>query len=99
ELELNSETIFKQVKQRGTATYSGYWINMTLMAVPETENLIVIDGLEEGDLKSCSIIQPIEISKNKEECNNDERIVIENNVDLKAFKEKIKTLAKTLSKK
>ena len=93
ELALNKECLLKQVKQRGMKTYKRYWLNLILMAIPEKENLIVIDDLEKEDVEGCDIIKCIEISKTKQ--NNE---IILNDGTLKAFKEKVKGLAKKLSK-
>lgn len=98
ELSENKDSILKKVKKRGNDIYGGYWLNLILMAIPETKNLIVIDDLEEEDVKFCSIIKPIEICKNKEKRLFDDIIIVENDGDLKSFKEKIKTLAKKISK-
>jgi len=96
EIALNKEKILNQVKQRGMATYNKYWLNMVLMAIPENKDYIVIDDLEEGDVQDCPIVKVIEIYKTKQEGNKDGIII--NDGTLKEFKEKIKTLVKTLSK-
>ncbi|TRZ81788.1 hypothetical protein D4R86_02145 [bacterium] len=97
EIALNKEKILNQVKQRGMATYKKYWLNLVLMAIPENKDYIVIDDLEEGDVQDCPIVKVIEIYKTKQEGNNKDGIII-NDGTLKEFKEKIKTLVKTLSK-
>ena len=97
EIASNRETILKEVKKRGNSTYGRYWLNLVLMAIPENKNLIVIDDLGEEDIQTCTIVQPIEIIKDKQSPKDKDRMVIENSGDLKAFKEKVKMLAKKLS--
>lgn len=103
ELESDDGSLLRRVKQRGNATYSGYWLNLALMSVPEKKELIVIDDIEEEDFKSCSIIQSVEIVKTKEteetEGLNPNKIIIENEGNLKEFKDRIKTLARKLTSK
>jgi len=92
-------SILKEVKRRGNATYSGYWINLALMSIPEKKDLIVIDGLEDIDTQACPIIKIVEIVKSDEDTPMYKGLKVVNDVGKKEFKEKIKTLIKTLSKK
>jgi len=97
EIALNKEKILNQVKKRGIATYKKYWLNLVLMSIPENKDYVVIDDLEEGDVQNCPIVKLIKIHKAKQEGSGKGEIII-NDSTLKEFKEKIKTLAKTLSK-
>lgn len=94
ELEDNRDEILARVRHKGNQAHKGYWLNLTLVSIPDTADKIVIDDLTPQDLPS-DVIQVYAISR--PECPRiwvDDCGFIENDGDLSSFKTKVEQLVK-----
>jgi dephospho-CoA kinase len=98
ELNKHKDEILDQIRRKGCAVCKEYWVNLILIAVPDTFDFIVFDDiiLEEavsGKIKLYQVYRPyksLQIIPDIE--------TIENNGTLKDFTDKIEDLYKKLSK-
>ena len=99
-LNNDKEAICDQIRKKGISTCKSYWINLVLTSIPDNENMIVIDDIEESEVGH-SPIELIEIfrpsvSKGKVY----QGTIIENNGSLKEFIAKVKSfIANNFDKK
>ena len=98
EIGENKDLIYKEIRERGQKVHKGYWINLVLISVPDTKNLIVFDDIG-SDEASLSRIQTFQIYRPGVSVSRLPDIdTIVNDGTKKDFEEKIEQLYKKIMK-
>ena len=96
EIAENKDKIFEKMRQKGNRVHKGYWLNLTLVSIPDDKDKIVLDDFTTSDLLG-DVVKVYQIDRpnfTKNKLPNIESII--NDSTLNSFTEKIKILGKKL---